>query len=253
MDVIFGHPVVDPFLGGMGFNGVPNTEPVDNGLHPLTVRESQARQASQTLSTIDPASTSLAPPAKKQKVRKAASIDTTFTDMDDSSLAEMHYQSAAASSRTSSLGQSTTTAAVPSSSQTESTQEAAVSASEDKRRRNTLASARFRLKKKEREAAMEKKAKELDDKVTELERECESLRKENQWLKGLVVGATTGENVFLSGTLSGSSANAGSSSSNTTNTADLEEHIRILKANGYQVTGITPSTGKRKRNAANDA
>ena len=61
---------------------------------------------------------------------------------------------------------------------------------EDKRRRNTAASARFRLKKKEREAALESKSKELEMRVTELERECEGLRRENGWLKGLVVGVT---------------------------------------------------------------
>ncbi|KAK0455509.1 uncharacterized protein EV420DRAFT_1644740 [Desarmillaria tabescens] len=67
---------------------------------------------------------------------------------------------------------------------------APLSASEDKRRRNTAASARFRLKKKEREAALEGKAKELEARVNELERECEGLRRENGWLKGLVVGVT---------------------------------------------------------------
>jgi len=65
-----------------------------------------------------------------------------------------------------------------------------LSAAEDKRRRNTAASARFRLKKKEREAALEGKAKELETRVNELERECEGLRRENGWLKGLVVGVT---------------------------------------------------------------
>ncbi|KAE9389880.1 hypothetical protein BT96DRAFT_365056 [Gymnopus androsaceus JB14] len=61
---------------------------------------------------------------------------------------------------------------------------------DDKRRRNTAASARFRLKKKERELALENKAKELEIKVNELEKECEGLRRENGWLKGLVVGVT---------------------------------------------------------------
>jgi hypothetical protein len=65
-----------------------------------------------------------------------------------------------------------------------------LAAAEDKRRRNTAASARFRLKKKEREAALEKTTKELETRVTELERECEGLRRENGWLKGLVVGVT---------------------------------------------------------------
>lgn len=65
-----------------------------------------------------------------------------------------------------------------------------LSATEDKRRRNTAASARFRLKKKEREAALERRAKELEERVVDLERECEGLRRENGWLKGLVVGVT---------------------------------------------------------------
>ncbi|KZW01805.1 hypothetical protein EXIGLDRAFT_760412 [Exidia glandulosa HHB12029] len=65
-----------------------------------------------------------------------------------------------------------------------------VTAAEDKRRRNTAASARFRAKKKEREAALERRAKELEVRVGELERECEALRRENGWLKGLVVGVT---------------------------------------------------------------
>lgn len=65
-----------------------------------------------------------------------------------------------------------------------------LTAAEDKRRRNTAASARFRMKKKEREAALEKKSKELEMRVNELERECEGLRRENGWLKGLVVGVT---------------------------------------------------------------
>lgn len=70
------------------------------------------------------------------------------------------------------------------------TPDSSLTPSEDKRRRNTAASARFRLKKKEREAALEKKAKELESRVSELERECEGLRRENGWLKGLVVGVT---------------------------------------------------------------
>lgn len=65
-----------------------------------------------------------------------------------------------------------------------------MTAAEDKRRRNTAASARFRAKKKEREAALEQRAKELEVRVGELERECEALRRENGWLKGLVVGVT---------------------------------------------------------------
>ncbi|KAG8863508.1 hypothetical protein FRB96_008248 [Tulasnella sp. 330] len=72
---------------------------------------------------------------------------------------------------------------------------------EDKRRRNTQASARFRLKKKEREHAMEIRSKELETKVGELEKECEALRRENGWLKGLVVGVTGGSGMPMSTTM----------------------------------------------------
>ena len=59
-------------------------------------------------------------------------------------------------------------------------------AEEDKRRRNTAASARFRVKKKQREAALEKQSKEMTDKVTALENRINQLEMENKWLKGLI-------------------------------------------------------------------
>lgn len=49
-----------------------------------------------------------------------------------------------------------------------------------KRRRNTAASARFRMKKKEREQALEKHAKELEDRLGRMERDMDSLRK-GEW------------------------------------------------------------------------
>ena len=61
-----------------------------------------------------------------------------------------------------------------------------VSAEEDKRRRNTAASARFRVKKKQREQAMEKLAKEMSEKVGTLESRIKELEKENCLLKGLL-------------------------------------------------------------------
>lgn len=60
-------------------------------------------------------------------------------------------------------------------------------AEEDKRRRNTAASARFRVKKKQREQALERTAKELGDKAKELEKRVTQLETENEWLRGLVV------------------------------------------------------------------
>jgi hypothetical protein len=61
-----------------------------------------------------------------------------------------------------------------------------VAAEEDKRRRNTAASARFRVKKKQREAALEKSAKEMADKVAAFEARIAQLETENKWLKNLI-------------------------------------------------------------------
>lgn len=61
-----------------------------------------------------------------------------------------------------------------------------LAAEEDKRRRNTAASARFRVKKKQREQALEKSAKEMNDKMQALEGRINQLETENKWLKNLI-------------------------------------------------------------------
>jgi hypothetical protein len=63
---------------------------------------------------------------------------------------------------------------------------ARVAAEEDKRRRNTAASARFRIKKKQREQALEASAKEMTDKAHRLETKVHQLELENKWLKSLI-------------------------------------------------------------------
>jgi hypothetical protein len=60
-------------------------------------------------------------------------------------------------------------------------------ADEDKRRRNTAASARFRVKKKQREQQLHETAKEMMDKAQQLEERVKQLEMENRWLKNLVV------------------------------------------------------------------
>jgi len=64
---------------------------------------------------------------------------------------------------------------------------ARAAAEEDKRRRNTLASARFRAKKKMREQALEKDHKEMSAKIEKMESRIKELELENKWLRGLVV------------------------------------------------------------------
>jgi hypothetical protein len=57
---------------------------------------------------------------------------------------------------------------------------------EDKRRRNTAASARFRLKKKEREADLEKRARDMTDRCEALQKRIGALETENRWLRELI-------------------------------------------------------------------
>ena len=64
---------------------------------------------------------------------------------------------------------------------------AKVAADEDKRRRNTAASARFRIKKKQREQALERTAREMAQKAEILEGRVRELEMEVKWLRGLIV------------------------------------------------------------------
>lgn len=68
-----------------------------------------------------------------------------------------------------------------------------LAAEEDKRRRNTAASARFRVKKKQREQALERTAKEMTDKCSALEQRIGQLEMENKWLKNLITEKNSAE------------------------------------------------------------
>lgn len=61
-----------------------------------------------------------------------------------------------------------------------------LAAEEDKRRRNTAASARFRVKKKQREQALERTLKDTQEKNSKLEARIGQLEMENKWLKDLI-------------------------------------------------------------------
>ncbi|CAG8755291.1 2088_t:CDS:1 [Cetraspora pellucida] len=60
-------------------------------------------------------------------------------------------------------------------------------AEENKRRRNTAASARFRIKKKMREQALEKTSQDMAAKAEMLEKKVRELEKEIKWLKCLII------------------------------------------------------------------
>lgn len=61
-----------------------------------------------------------------------------------------------------------------------------LAAEEDKRRRNTAASARFRVKKKQREQALERTVREATEMNATLEARVAQLEMENRWLKNLL-------------------------------------------------------------------
>ncbi|KAG1716335.1 hypothetical protein ID866_819 [Astraeus odoratus] len=62
-----------------------------------------------------------------------------------------------------------------------------ISIAEDKRRRNTAASARFRIKKKLKVLNLERTVADLAGRTEELEREAADLRRENGWLKEIIL------------------------------------------------------------------
>ncbi|WFD31303.1 hypothetical protein MSPP1_002337 [Malassezia sp. CBS 17886] len=72
---------------------------------------------------------------------------------------------------------------------------------EDKRRRNTAASARFRVKKKQREAALENSARDLEARVQELKQQNDRLRTENDWLRRLVTTRPEGLSALLNASI----------------------------------------------------
>ena len=263
--------ILDPLLQNFGHEGRFESL-AGPSLPPLTLRGAEAKakqqqqqhsrpsQVTPAATTIDPATTTInPPPSKRAKIRRPPGGFGIAGDHNLQLEEEVDM----------SIEDETTPGLTD------------LSPSEDKRRRNTLASARFRLKKKEREVAMERRAKDLDDRVADLERECESLRKENQWLKSLVVGATTGEESVppsqitspANGVTESAGSAIGAALGGQGNVINIDELVRVLKAKGAVITsstgastsnlghltsvttspsnGLAPATGKRKRGAAN--
>ncbi|KAF9050049.1 hypothetical protein BJ165DRAFT_1401857 [Panaeolus papilionaceus] len=166
---MFAHPAMPHFIPSVAAAAAARSIPNPVAMAQAYARSLPTQQQQQQTPPQPPAQSDEShPPAKRARTRKASVSNHDPSDY--------HHEESP-----------TSPADIESPQNASSTP---LSASEDKRRRNTAASARFRLKKKEREQALEGKAKELEIKVTELERECEGLRRENGWLKGLVVGVT---------------------------------------------------------------
>ncbi|KAJ4476590.1 hypothetical protein J3R30DRAFT_306591 [Lentinula aciculospora] len=87
----------------------------------------------------------------------------------------------------SSAGASTSPLTVSRATSPDSTDLADPTSTEDKRRRNTAASARFRIKKKQRNLNLERTVSDLTGRADDLEKEAADLRRENGWLKEIVM------------------------------------------------------------------
>ncbi|KAF8898439.1 hypothetical protein BD779DRAFT_9613 [Infundibulicybe gibba] len=120
---------------------------------------------------------------------------------------------------------------------------------EEKRRRNTAASARFRIKKKQRTTNLEHSVSDLTGRAEELEREAAELRRENGWLKEIVMlkgsrlaGATFPQtaNPFLHGATQDSSNKPPSES------GEPSDEKTLTQSKG-------PRTVKAKREKSNTA
>lgn len=67
---------------------------------------------------------------------------------------------------------------------------------EEKRKRNTAASARFRIKKKQKEQLMEKAVQDMSEKSKNLENYVQELESEIKFLKGLLLEKDTCKSLF---------------------------------------------------------
>lgn len=105
-----------------------------------------------------------------------------------------------------------------------------MAAEEDKRRRNTAASARFRVKKKQREQALEKQTKELSDKMQALENKVQQLETENKWLKELITEKSNGEAATSEKNEGEKKVEARSTESRTDGVGTEEEKKKVVEA-----------------------
>ncbi|KAL1916849.1 uncharacterized protein VTP21DRAFT_5553 [Calcarisporiella thermophila] len=129
------------------------------------------------------AATSTDPPSKSLQTAPAAAaarkLSVQFSDSEASHSVSAKENPAPTSSTSS-----------ESSSESQPLQDqqraARLAAEEDKRRRNTAASARFRIKKKLREQALERTAREMTEKAERLEARVQELEREIGWLRALV-------------------------------------------------------------------
>ncbi|KAI8646876.1 hypothetical protein BD408DRAFT_439677 [Parasitella parasitica] len=102
---------------------------------------------------------------------------------------------------------------------------------EDKRRRNTAASARFRVKKKMREQALQQTANEMTEKAKAFENRVHELEREVKWLKALIVERKDGNLEQMLMQQYGSKASASASASATSSSSPYHHSMNHVGYN----------------------
>lgn len=105
-------------------------------------------------------------------------------------------------------------------------------AEEDRRRRNTAASARFRMKKKQREQTLEKSVRETTERNSALEARVAQLEMENRWLKNLLTEKHESTSARATGPSNEDSSNSSSEKNKKTTTGpngNGQKHIQPKK------------------------
>lgn len=119
---------------------------------------------------------------------KTTTKTTTSTNTTPSSTSGPNRKNSSAKSNHSSTSETTQSGSTETKEGEKDTDLAAkLAAEEDKRRRNTAASARFRVKKKMREQALERTAREMTAKAEMFEGRVKELEMEIKWLRSLIV------------------------------------------------------------------
>ena len=122
-----------------------------------------------------------------------------------------------------------------------------LAAEEDKRKRNTAASARFRIKKKQREQALEKSTKDMTDKVTALENRIATLETENKWLKSLVTEKHGDKGDIVNKLLKEFVAKAGSDGGSSSASGSDESRDSISVSGSSTAADESPEAKKARR------
>ncbi|KAL5638279.1 hypothetical protein ACGC1H_005087 [Rhizoctonia solani] len=183
------HSIPDPF-GTAWDLGLHNGIPAESQIHPLTPAEIAQYHALLARGAGNFPLHSLDAPQPTQAPEVTSSSPPPTTQL------PTRGRSTSSTGRSPSQG-------LPSGSNV--TDEEVVAITEDKRRRNTAASARFRVKKKQRTMELERAIVELEGRADELEKEAVELRRENGWLKEMVIlkGRKAMENVQTAKSITG--------------------------------------------------